>query len=94
MSDYTRSIVRTVVPGVWAVVVLWLAKLGLPQPVSDWLASTPVAEKVTELAALGAVYAVVRWIEPRMPDWLTRILLGSARPPVYREAEQKTPVAH
>lgn len=83
MSDYLRSILRTVLPGVWAVVVLQLAKLGLPQSWVDWLSSGGVTEKVTDVAALLAVYAFVRFVEPKLPDWLTRILLGSAQAPTY-----------
>lgn len=84
MSDYLRSIVRTVLPGAWATVVLWLVSLGLPQSAADWLASDGVVTKLVELASLAVVYAFVRWIEPHMPDWLTRLLLGSAQPPTYR----------
>ena len=83
MSDYLRSVVRTVLPGAWAALVLWLVSLGLPQSAADWLASETVATKVVEVATLAAVYAFVRWIEPHIPDWATRLLLGSAKPPTY-----------
>lgn len=83
MSDYVRSILRTVLPGAWAALVLWLVSLGLPQAAADWLASETVATKVVEVATLAVVYAFVRWVEPHIPDWLTRILLGSAKPPTY-----------
>lgn len=86
MSDYIRSIVRTVMPGLWSVVVLWLAKLGLPEAAVNWLTSNEVASKAVDLAALLAVYAFVRWVEPKMPDWLTRVLLGSAKAPNYTGA--------
>ncbi|MBB5155098.1 hypothetical protein [Saccharopolyspora phatthalungensis] len=36
---------------------------------------------------LGAVYALLRWAEPQMPPWLTRILLGSNTPPTYPPTE-------
>lgn len=83
MSDYVRSVLRTVLPGAWAAVVLWLVSLGLPQSAADWLSSEGVATKVVEVATLAVVYAFVRWVEPRLPDWLTRVLLGSAKPPTY-----------
>lgn len=90
MSDFIRSIVRTVVPGAWAMFVLWLANLGwLPQSWIDFLNSSPAVEKVTAVVAFAVAYAFVRWIEPHMPDWLTRILLGSAQPPVYVEPPQR-----
>lgn len=31
------------------------------------------------------------WIEPRLPDWLTRVLLGLAQPPTYRRPDGYTP---
>ncbi|MGI8309306.1 hypothetical protein [Saccharopolyspora hattusasensis] len=33
---------------------------------------------------LAAVYAALRALEPHMPAWLTRLLLGSNQPPTYR----------
>ncbi|RKT88487.1 hypothetical protein SAMN05421805_1011507 [Saccharopolyspora antimicrobica] len=32
---------------------------------------------------LGAVYALLRWAEPRLPAPIARVLLGSTRPPTY-----------
>jgi hypothetical protein len=86
MSDYIRSVIRTVLPGAWAALVLLLVKLGLPDTAAAWLSSNAVVEKITEVVALAAVYAFVRWVEPRIPDWLTRILLGSATAPSYSPA--------
>ena len=83
MSDRIRSIVRTFVPGLWSVLVLWLASLGVPQSWTDWLGSDQVVTQVVQIVAAGLVYAFVRWVEPRLPDWLTRLLLGSAKPPTY-----------
>jgi len=84
MSDRLRSIVRTVMPGAWAALVLWLVRqFALPDAAAAWLTSSAVVEAVTNVAALAAVYAFARWIEPRLPDWLTRVLLGSATPPTY-----------
>lgn len=83
MSDYIRSIIRTVLPGVWSVIVLQLVKLGLPDAAAGWLSSSPVVEKATDLVALAAVYAFVRWVEPRLPAGLVRILLGSVKQPTY-----------
>lgn len=54
MSDWLRSVVRTVLPGAWAAAILWLASMGLPQA-ADWLASETVATKVVELAVLAVV---------------------------------------
>jgi hypothetical protein len=85
MSDGLRSFIRTVLPGAWSVLVLWLVSLGLPQTWADWLASDQVVTQVVQIVSLAAVYAVTRWVEPLLPDWLTRVLLGSATPPTYTE---------
>lgn len=87
MSDWLRSVLRTVLPGAWSAVVLWLASFGLPQAAVDWLNSETVATQVVQLAVFAIVYGFVRWVEPRIPDWLTRILLGSAKPPTYAEVQ-------
>lgn len=84
MSDRLRSIIRTVMPGAWAALVVYLVRqFGLPPAAEGWLSSAGVVEAVTNVAALAAVYAFARWIEPRLPDWLTRIILGSAKAPTY-----------
>lgn len=85
MSDWIRSVVRTVLPGAWSVLVLWLVSLGVPQSWADWLASDQVVTQVVQIVSLAVVYAAARWVEPHLPDWATRLLLGSARPPTYTE---------
>lgn len=82
MSDRLTAWVRTVVPGLWSALVAWLVKLGVPAAVTDAVAG--LGEALVFPAALAAVYALLRWAEPRVPAWLARVLLGSARPPVYR----------
>lgn len=49
-----------------------------------------VTSRATVIAALlnGGWYAACRWLKLHPPDWLTRILLGSAKAPVY-ESHQK-----
>jgi hypothetical protein len=83
MSDRLRSWIRTVMPGAWAALVVLLVKLGLPAGVADWLTSNGVSDAVTNLVGLAVVYGFIRWIEPHIPDSLTRIFLGSAAPPTY-----------
>lgn len=87
MSDWLRSVLRTVLPGAWSAVVLWLASLGLPQVAVDWLNSETVATQVVQLAVFAIVYGFIRWVEPYIPDWLTRVFLGSAKPPTYIEGQ-------
>ena len=57
------------VPGAWAAGIAWLVSLGVPAEVTDWLSG--LGGKVTGLVALAVVYAVARWVEPRLPAWAT-----------------------
>lgn len=81
MSDRFTGWLRTIVPTLWSTLVAWLVSLGLPPAVTD--AVVGLVDALVVPTVLAAVYALLRWAEPRLPDWLTRVLLGSARPPVY-----------
>jgi hypothetical protein len=81
MSDRLTSWLRTVVPGLWSALVAWLVTLGLPESFATTFGG--LGDVVVVPIVLAVVYAALRWIEPMLPDWLTRILLGSAVPPVY-----------
>lgn len=81
MTDWLRSVIRTVVPAGWAMLIVWLTHLGLPQSVLD--AVSGLGGQVTDLVAMAVVYGFVRFIEPHLPVWITRVLMGSARPPMY-----------
>jgi len=90
MSDRLTAWLRTIVPTLWSAVIAWLVARGLPAPVTDALAG--LGDTLIVPAVLAAVYALLRWAEPRLPAWLARLLLGSARPPVYRgHAPARTP---
>ena len=90
MSDYLVSILRTLIPTLWGSVIAWLISLA------------PVLDSVRdELEGLGLVlaavciavyYAIVRVVEPHIPGWLARVLLGSSRSPgLYAsEAQRRT----
>lgn len=69
------------VPGWWAGVVAWLVGLGLPEEAGGWLYGA--LDVLILPAVLGAVYAAIRWAEPRTPVWLRRVLAGSTRTPSY-----------
>lgn len=79
-NEKVTAWLRTVVPGLWAAVVAWLVTLGLPAELAQALAG---GEEFVVSVVLAGVYALLRWVEPKLPDWATRILLGSAKPPVY-----------
>ncbi|MFB9427821.1 hypothetical protein [Streptoalloteichus tenebrarius] len=42
-----------------------------------------VAEVLVVPVVVGVVYPLARAVEDRLPTWLPRVLLGSARPPTY-----------
>jgi hypothetical protein len=81
MSDKITAWLRTVVPALWSALVAWLISRGLPPAVTDALAG--LVDTLVVPAVLAAVYALLRWVEPRLPVWVARLLLGSARPPSY-----------
>ncbi|WHP18850.1 hypothetical protein [Cellulomonas sp. ES6] len=89
LGDYGASLLRTAVPAAWgtalAALLSWLLPR-VPGDVGDALASLLRSDVVTSVlvaAAIAAWYAVARWIEPHLPDWLTRLVLGSAAAPEY-----------
>lgn len=79
------SILRTIVPALWGSFIGWLLGL-LPilEPHREALLEygTPLSAIVAAVL-IGAWYAFWRWLEPRLPDWLTRAVLGSAKTPTY-----------
>lgn len=79
------SILRTMVPYVWGIIVGWvLSIVPVLEPLrADLLAYGNLAVPVIAAILAGAWYTLWRWLEPRLPDWLTRILLGSAKAPTY-----------
>ena len=79
------AILRTVVPALWGAVIAWLiGVLPILSPLeNDLRGLTDVALPVITAVIIGAWYALWRWLEPRLPDWLTRAVLGSAKTPFY-----------
>jgi len=79
------SILRTLVPALWGSFIGWvLAVVPVLEPLrADLIQYGDLAIPVISAVLIGAWYALWRWLEPRLPDWLTRILLGSAKRPVY-----------
>ena len=79
------SILRTIVPALWGTFIGWLlAQLPILEPHREALLEygTPLSAIVAAVL-IGAWYAFWRWLEPRLPDWLTRAVLGSAKTPTY-----------
>jgi hypothetical protein len=89
LSDRAVSWLRTAVPVAWGTVMAAILRTLSPYLPGDlgtalatWLGSETTIALVTA-AAIAGWYALWRWVEPRIPDWLTRLVLGSARPPSY-----------
>lgn len=91
MSDLVASWLRTVVPGLWSAAIGGLlAWLGTHAGwVLDLLDALGIDPKSTAFTAgvvtlvLAAWYAGWRRLEPYIPDWLTRLVLGSSKAPSY-----------
>lgn len=87
MNDKVVSYLRTAVPVAWgSLVSLILQYVGgeVSQTLNEMLSSEAVTLGVTSLV-IFAWYAIWRKIEPVLPAWLTRIVLGSNQTPVYTE---------
>lgn len=84
LSDRAVSYLRTAVPILWGTLIGLLVQSAswLPAPVIAWL-SGEAAVGVVTAGAIALWYAAWRWAEPRIPDWLTRVVLGSAQAPRY-----------
>lgn len=89
LSDLAVSHLRTTVPVLWGSLIATLLRLltpHLPGDVATALADLLASELALTLVTATVIalwYAAWRWAEPRIPSWLTRLVLGSARTPGY-----------
>lgn len=79
------SILRTIVPVAWgAVVTFLLSVIPALEPLRDTLLDySDQIVFVVQGVVTGLWYVAWRYIEPRLPDWLRRIVLGGANEPNY-----------
>lgn len=79
------SIIRTLVPALWGSVIAWLlGAVPLLHPLeADLLAVGDLAVPFVIAVIIGLWFALWRWLQPRLPDWLIQLVLGSAKLPVY-----------
>lgn len=81
LSDWVVSVLRTAVPSVWGALIAWvLTAVPLPHTAGVFLTSK---SDVVAALAIVAWYAAWRRIEPHLPVWVTRLVLGSAHAPSY-----------
>ena len=91
MSDLAISWLRGVVPGAWSALVT--ALIAWAASSAPWLLqlldvlnvdlNAPATGAFVMALVLAAWLALWRRIEPYVPDWLSRIAMGSARTPTY-----------
>jgi hypothetical protein len=83
------SIVRTAVPYLWGLLLTWLLSIGIPADLVTTL--EPVAALLV-LVVGTVIYAGARALErnPRIPGWLSTVLLGSTRQPMYLHTPDPT----
>ena len=85
LRQLVTGVLRTIVPALWGSVITWAVGI-VPAlaPLQGQLNSlADLALPVITALIIGAWYAFWRWFEPRLPDWLTRAVLGSAQAPTY-----------
>lgn len=88
VSDYVVSVLRTVVPVLWGALITYLISL-VPIVAQVVDPGTAVGLGPAVAAALTAAwYALMRTIEPKLPAWLTVIVLGSNSSPRYLKGDQ------
>ena len=79
------ALLRTIVTALWGSLIAWLiGVLPILAPLeADLRGLADILLPIITAVIIGAWYAFWRWLEPRLPDWLTRAVLGSAKTPVY-----------
>lgn len=91
LSDRAVSYLRTIIPGLWAAFVTTILRITsphLPGDVGTALADllrSELAVTVVVVLVLALWYWLWRRVEPLVPDWLVRLVLGSARTPGYTQ---------
>lgn len=83
LRDYGVSVIRTAVPAAWGYFLTWVATQvpALADTLND-----PSAVGVSGFAVLvltTAWYLLMRWLEPKLPAWLTVLVLGANARPSY-----------
>lgn len=85
-SSTTPAVIRTALPAAWStVIVLLITKLFniSPEEAADFMADNAVWLVPLSGFVTGVVYRVFRILEEYAPSWLTYILLGSTKTPLY-----------
>lgn len=82
VNDKLVAWLRTVVPVLWSAVVAWaVTRIPALSGVQGWLDG--LGAPIAMLVVTAVVYPVLRWLEARLPDGISRLLTGSAKQPTY-----------
>lgn len=84
LRDWGLSWIRTGVPLLWGYLLTWVATLSTAM--HDLLDNPGVYAAVVGAVTL-AWYALARWVEPKLPPWLTRLVIGANTAPQYVEGQ-------
>lgn len=89
VSDIVVSIIRTLVPSAWGSVLTWVATQlpFLEAPLNAAGATGLGAVLVVVLTTLW--YTLMRNLESHLPAWLTVLVLGANRAPIYDPTQIK-----
>jgi len=86
LNDLTVGLLRTVVPALWGslvgMLVTFLTARGVDLP-AEVLEYADGLSLLVTLAAIGGWYALMRKLEPHMPDLLRTLLIGAPVEPTY-----------
>lgn len=86
MKDQLISWIRTTLPFAWSLLVAWGVGHGLPDALVTW--ANGIGGQLTNLVIAGVLYALARWVEPHLPNWLTAIFFGSGKTPTYASSTE------
>lgn len=80
------TMLRIVVPALWGGFISWAIGIvpALAPVQAHLLGLSDVILPVITALIIGAWVAFWHWLQPRLPDWVVRALLGSAKTPVYQ----------
>lgn len=89
-TGFVISLLRTFVPAVWGVVLGWVL-INIPQlaQLLGLQEGDPAPSWLIPFVMLGW-YAVWRKLEPKLPAWLTRFVLGANTAPTYTAPATET----
>lgn len=84
MNQKITALLRTIIPGAWGTLIGYLvATLPFLAPYAEQI--NGLSELIV-LIAIGGYYALMRKLEPLLPEWVTVILMGSNAEPDYGDS--------